>query len=330
MFALDASACGDDTEADLSGPDVEAPAPPDWRAMAVPTSAQLLGVWGRDAAEAYAVGWEGTVLRWDGQVWIEETTPTSEPLTEVSGVPTDPDNPAVGGPVFAVGWSGTLLVRENDGVWRDVPQTTTSTVDLLGVHIAAPDQGLAVGDQGTVLAWDGEVWSEVDFAVPSEFSGELVRPRTALFGVRSAQGDRWVISGAGGASYRSSGGTARFESLDTRESLPLRGVWGPARGTVYTVGLQGVVLRLTNQWRRDGDGLPDAFLFGVWGQDESDVTVVGWGGTILRRQDGGWQEETVERDVDLRDVWVDAATGRAFAVGARGTILTRTATVSAP
>ena len=296
--------------------------PPPWSRMAVPTDAQLLGVWGRTSSAAYAVGWNGTALAFDGERWRAETTTATVPLTEVAGAPEDP---AV---TFAVGWGGTILARTEAGVWAPAPRTSTTSADLFGVHLSAADLGFAVGDAGTVLVWDGLTWADADFAVTSELSGQLVRPRTALAGVFSANGRDWVVTGAGGASYRTPNRGASFEALDTRESVPLRGVWGPNAGTVYAVGLEGLVLRLTNRWRRDGDALPTRFLFGVWGRDGSDVTVVGWGGTTLRRFGGDWFVERSGSEVDLRDVWVDAPTGRAFAVGARGTILTRTSTIS--
>lgn len=301
---------------------------PDWSPMPVPTEVQLLGVWGRTSSEAYAVGWDGTILRWDGFSWgLESTAEVNVPLTDVAGTLLDPDQPEAPTITVAVGWDGTVLSRNQDGTWSPAPQTVTTTASLSAVHLAAPDRGLAVGDAGTVLAWDGVAWTPADFAVPSEATQGLIRPTTALAGTWSEDGNRWVISGAGGASYRSAGVVSSFEILDTRESIPFRGVWGSG-AAIYTVGLEGVVLRLTNRWRRDSDGLPDVFMFGIWGRNDADITAVGWRGTIARRIDGEWQVEASGTEVDLRDVWVDAETGFALAVGPRGTILTRTSSVT--
>lgn len=313
------AACGSD---DGAGGDLgEAPpVPPDWSLMAVPTEAQLLGVWGQTSSAAWAVGWEGTVLLWDGMTWNLESTTATVPLTDVAGPPDGSSGP------FAVGWAGTLLERR-DGVWMDAPRTTTTTADLSGVFFLDDGTGLAVGDRGTVLSWNGLTWTDADFSVISELSGERIQPRSALSGVWGA-GGQWYLSGAGGASF--TGAPGNFEALDTRESVPLRGVWGVSRNEVYCVGLDGLVLRLAGRWRRDAAELPRTFLFGVWGRDGADVTAVGWSGTIARRARGEWSQETVERAVDLRDVWVDAPTGFAVAVGARGTILTRTSSVTLP
>lgn len=313
-------ACGD-APAPVDPDAPEAPPPPEWSLMATPTEAQLLGVWGRTSSEAYAVGWDGTVLRWDGIEWLQETSTATVPLTDVAG----PPEPELG-PVYAVGWGGVLLERQPDGRWIDAVRTTSTTRDLFGVHFLSETEGAAVGEAGTVLRWDGLSWVDVDFAVTSELSGELVQPRTTLSGVWGVN-ERWFFTGAGGSSYRSQR-LESFEALDTRESVPLRGVWGSGAGNVYCVGLDGLVLRLTNRWRRQSSDLPRNFLFGVWGRDADDLTVVGWRGTIGRWVLDEWRLERPERVVDLRDVWVDAPSGFALAVGARGTILTRTASVT--
>lgn len=312
-------ACGDDSGTGMELGDAP-PLPPTWTLMSVPTEAQLLGVWGQTSSAAWAVGWDGTVLAWDGLGWNLESTTATVPLTDVAGPPDGSSGP------FAVGWEGTLLQRTG-GVWMDAPRTTTTSVDLSGVFFLEDGTGLAVGDEGTVLIWEGIQWAEADFSIISELSGERVRPRTALSGVWGAAG-RWYISGAGGASF--AGVPGDFEALDTRESVPLRGVWGVSRNEVYCVGLDGLILRLGGRWRRDASDLPRTFMFGVWGRNDDDVTAVGWSGTVARRVGGTWMLETVERSVDLRDVWVDAPTGFAVAVGARGTILTRTSSVTLP
>lgn len=315
--------CGEDitpppTDAGPSGP------APDWSVMATPGEQQLMGVWGRTSTEAYAVGWDGVALRYDGTAWRRETTTATAPLTEVSG------SPEPGGPVLAVGWQGTLLIRDPSGAWTDAPRSSTTTADLFGVHLSSATLGFAVGDVGTLLRWDGERWSDVDFSVPSELSNQQVRPRTALAGIHSADGRRWLITGAGGASFVTPDAGGRFEALNTRVSVPLRGVWMSATGSAYAAGLSGTVLRFENRWRGESQRLTTRFLFGTWGASDADVTVVGWAGTALRRFEGEWYADRTGTGVDLRDVWVDRETGQAFAVGARGTILTRTSSAPSP
>lgn len=295
----------------------------------VPTGEDLLAVWGRAADDVYAVGFDGTVIHYDGTAWTRETTTSTQPLTAVHGLPrapdalpTDPTHRTV-----AVGWKGTILERAQDGTWSPAASTSTATDDLFGVALGEEESGLAVGDGGRVLGFDGTTWLDVPFAVPGEFSGELIEPKGVLKGVWTGNGQRYYISGSGGATYRSASGYASFEALDTTVSEPLRGIWGTANDNVYVVGLDSLILRYSGQWRRvvnnGASDVPRTFLFGVWGRNSEDITLVGWSGVAIRRLDGAWIAEDTTVKSDLRGVWVDAETGLTFAVGSAGTVLRR-------
>jgi hypothetical protein len=325
-----------------------------WFQDEVPTDAEFLAVWGRSRDDVWAVGWDGTIAHYDGMAWRLETTTATVPLTGISGAPYpndfDPDDPmdvAELGPVFAVGWGGTILQRQPNGVWVDAPRaagTATITTNLFDIHVHDEERALAVGDGGTVFAWDGTEWSNPAFEVPGDFSGELIQPRVALQGVWTPNGDDFTIVGSSGASYRSSGVANAFSSLDTRIAEPLRGVWGTGNGNVYAVGLDSIILRFRNgQWQRQRDDgiaeLPTTFLFGIDGRGNNDFLIVGWRGVAIRRAGGRYVREETSVDVDLRDVWVapieriepypeelpevEVAVDVAFAAGTNGTILRR-------
>lgn len=324
-------ACGQQTTDRPDAGPAEVIEPPVWTIeLGVPTNQDLLAIWGRSVDDVYAVGWNGTVVHYDGVNWRLETTTSTQPLTAVHGrpraedaLPTDPDPP-----VMAVGWNGTLLARGPDGSWAPAPSTSTRTEDLFGISLGADDSGLAVGDRGHVLGWDGMEWTALPFTVPGEFSGEPIAPKGVLKGVWSANGRRYYITGSGGAAYRSASGYDRFEALDTRISDPLRGVWGTGNSNVYAVGLDSLIMRFSGQWRRvqnnGADTLPRTFLFGVSGQSEADITAVGWKGIAVRLVDGAWISESTGVQNDLRSVWVDPETGVAFAVGSTGRVIRRT------
>ncbi len=302
-----------------------------WTQEEVPSDADLLAVWGYSATDVWAVGFGGTVLHYDGIAWTEEVSTTTITLTSVGGLPEDPDAdpPGVLGSVFAVGWGGTIIERNAAGTWGPAVKTagSTQTEDLFSVFVGDNDSALAVGDGGRIWVWDGMIWSLARFAVPGEFSGELIEPKGVLKGVWSGNGNRYYITGSGGAAYRSGGVANSFEALDTRVSDPLRGVWGTGNNNVITVGLERLVLRFSNRWRRvDPDDLvtiPRVFFMDVSGTSQDDVTVVGWQGTVARFDGESWVREVTEVEQDLRGVWSDPATGLTFAVGSQGTILRR-------
>lgn len=284
-----------------------------WSAESVSTDAELLTIWGRSRDEVWAGGWDGVIVHFNGRRWVEETTTATVPITGISGtpVPRDPPMDFIPGPIFAVGWGGTILQRRDDGVWVDAPRavgTATVTDDLFDIHVHDDERALAVGDTGTIFVWDGVEWSHPRFRVPGAFSGELIEPRGALHSVWSPNGDNYSIVGSGGAAYRSDGVAASFEALDTRIAEPLRGVWGTGNNNVYAVGLDSTILRFRNgQWRRvreDGaDDLPVTFLFGVDGRGGNNILAVGWRG-VTARFNGRWVREVSQTAFDLRDVWV--------------------------
>jgi len=344
--------CDQNTGDDFVRPDAGPEEVIIWFEEDVPTDSQYMSVWGRSHENVWAVGWDQTIIHYDGRSWRQEPIETTRsstvslPITSVHGTPIPPDAPVDDptfdpGPVFAVGWEGLILQRDVDGIWREAPKaagTATITEDLFGVFVHGPENAMAVGDTGTIWTWDGIEWSRPRFRVPGEFSGDLIEPRGKLHAVWTRNGNRYYVVGSGGAAYRSTGEPTDFDAIDTRFSEPLRGVWGTANDNVYTVGLDSLILRFTNQWRRIRDNgaedVPTTFLFGIHGRRGNDFMVVGWRGIALHF-DGRWNVENTFADADLRSVWMaprvpafpeDPASPDldvAFAVGTSGTVLRR-------
>jgi hypothetical protein len=303
----------------------------------IPTQQDLFSVWGSSLKDIYAVGWNATIIHYDGMKWKMESTTSTQPLQAVHGLPPImPMQPA--STVFAVGWRGTILQRNASGMWTRLPvyscarctvASTTLAQDLFGLSIASMTSGIAVGDKGRVFGWDGRTWRLVHLRVPGGLTMAPIEPLGVLKSAWTSSGDHYFVSGSGGASYESSGGFMNWDALDTRISDQLRGTWGvPGDNPVYAVGLNGLVIRYDgSQWtivRDQGAAmLPKEFLFGVDGMSGGDVTIVGWRGVAIRYLNGMWFEESTGTTEDLRGVWIDQATGTAFAVGAAGTVIRR-------
>lgn len=326
-------ACSDDTGGLDAGVDFDGGAPPVWVLEEnVPTDEELLGVWGRAADDVYAVGWNGTIVHWDGVAWTVEPTTATVALTAVHGIPAPPPmdppdpNPPPPGPIFAVGHDGTILTK-NGADWVDAAPTSTHTEDLFDVHVGNDQIAIAVGDGGRVMAWDGIVWDKITMYVPGEFSGALIEPKSTLQAVWSGNGNRFYIAGSGGAAYRSNGGIQGFELIDTRVSTPLRALWGTGNNNVFAVGLDSLILRFNGGWQRvrnnGADELPKRFLFGVSGTGGNDITIVGWDGLIVRYDGESWFQEVTFEERDFRAIWVDPVTQVAYAVGASGMVMRR-------
>lgn len=328
---------GDAGDGDTGLGVADAGVPPVWNEQTnVPTTEDLFAVWGRAVDDVWAVGWNSTIVHYDGFAWTKETTTSTIPLTDIHGRPKPADPATPPGAIFACGWGGTILQRDITGNWAKVQlyggtgrPTSTATQDLFSLYTAADDSAIAVGDQGRVLGWDGRRWSIIKFVVLGEISGRPISPLEVLKASFSRNPDRYWIVGSGGSTYRSSGVLSSFESVPTEVPDPLHGVWGSiGGGPLYAVGLGGLVLGFDNgQWRRirgeNDDSIPNVFLSDIDGLSGSDITVVGWRGIAVRFLNGQWYKEETGIVSDLRGVWVDPETGTAFAVGAHGTIIRR-------
>eukprot|EP00960_Hanusia_phi_P001952 56362-Hanusia_phi.AAC.3 len=85
-----------------------------WVAIASSVADSLFGVWVKGPEQAFAVGGNGTVLRWNGTDWLREAVPTKEDLYAVDG---DKVGTAVvvggGGTVLSWHWSQTFMALES-------------------------------------------------------------------------------------------------------------------------------------------------------------------------------------------------------------------------
>jgi len=109
----------------------------------VPQGNSLLKVWGKDAANVWAVGNGGTILKWNGSAWSSQSSGTTQFLNSVWG--SDASN------VWAVGNGGTVL-KWNGSAWSS--QSSGTTQSLNSVWGSDASNIWAVGNGGTILNGD--------------------------------------------------------------------------------------------------------------------------------------------------------------------------------
>ena len=111
-----------------------------WTQMESGTDADLNSVTGYSLDNAWAVGADGTALRYDGSRWQATTTGVTVPLWSVFA-PNASD-------VFAVGNNGVAL-RYRGGAWESMPTGVSN--NLYAVHGVSAANMWAVGNRGTAL-----------------------------------------------------------------------------------------------------------------------------------------------------------------------------------
>ena len=154
-----------------------------------PTMWRLYSVFMVSADDGWAVGDQGTIIRWNGTAWYNVTSPTKDSLLSVFMVDAN-DGWAVG--EGSTG-TGVALIRWNGTSWNKVTCPTTDW--LFSVFMVDANEGWAVGKEGTIIRWNGAAWNNITSPTQSHlFSVFLV-----------SADDRWVVGAGWGGLYRWTG-----------------------------------------------------------------------------------------------------------------------------
>jgi hypothetical protein len=149
-----------------------------WAQEAVPTQADLSGVWGTRADNLYAVSASGEILHFDGSEWqILELLPGS--LNAVWGY----------GEEFVAVVGELGLIAHFDGTeWQQSQETTTQT--LRAIHGTSASDVFAAGE-AAVVHFDGTRWDPVRTS-GYRFMEVLAFPEVVQFADEDAQHTRIV------------------------------------------------------------------------------------------------------------------------------------------
>ncbi|HEX4931804.1 MAG TPA: hypothetical protein VFV33_01415 [Gemmatimonadaceae bacterium] len=166
--------------------------------------------------------------------------------------------------------------------WTRVPAvTTTRLTDVWGA--SAADVWI-VGDDGTILHYDGRAWTRALEGVTAKFTG--------VWG--SGPSDVWAVgyrsfTDATCIVYRYDGRAWSAVALPVGiRALPLTDIWGSSASNVWAVGLAGQMLHYDGVRWRDASVDPWLTFERIWGTSPSDAWIVG-PGTVVRGDATGWR-----------------------------------------
>lgn len=264
-----------------------------WRAHTSGTTNTLWGVWGTGDNDVYAVGIEGTILRYDGVDWAPETSNTNFALFDIWGSgPSD---------IFAVGDWGTI-VHYNGNTWA--VQLTGTTNYFYGVWGSAPNDVYAVGLSGAIYHYDGSTWSPMASNTPA-----------TLYDVHgSSSSDIWAV-GDGGVIMHYNGSVWSEVTTGGQELRAVRSFGSIA----YAAGRMATILRFDDTWSQVTPPTTVGFM-GLWGTAADDLYVVGADGVYHSPSGTAFMAETLPTSNSRLAVWGDGA-GVVYVVGELGTIL---------
>jgi hypothetical protein len=307
-----------------------------WTDHSLAIDVALTDIEGTGPNDVWAVGNDGAIVHYDGNTWTTPNTLTSEELWDVSGTSDDD--------VWAVGDNGTVLHRDENG-WSALSFPTTERVG--GVWAAAPDDVWIGADDGNLYHYDGdgfEIAYEPVYAISylwgraaddvwaagggdlHHYDGESWTPFDAPF---SGFDDIWASSATDVWFSRGRSGWSRFRDGTWTSGTETVGfLWGTGPDDIWSVHDGPGILH----W--DGESWTSLGLAAISQPHDmaasasTNLWIVGalgttdfFDGTTLSHVT---TTQTDDLDAGLNGVWV-SPTGRAYAVGQSGTIVTHEA-----
>ncbi len=283
-----------------------------------PTSNTLRGVWLESLSLGFSVGNAGTILKYDGNVWISMTSPTATQLNKVAS-----DTPGVTAPntkgAWAIGQSGVIVNYDTSTeTWAlDAQSGAITTQHLNGILIYDINSlMIAVGANGTIIGWDGTTWSVVTSGTAQVLRGIAWDDNL----------DLWIC-GDNGTLLKSTDSGVTWFSVPSGVTKRLNYIWFTAsRDKGYAVGEDGTILKIipsTNTVSVIPTELPTgtgSMLNSIEITSESSGFLVGNSGNILYWDGDDFYEVSSPTQYALADA-AGTSVNVVFAVGVDGTIL---------
>ena len=265
----------------------------------------LRGVWGSSSNDVFFVGDSGHVFHYDGSncyTMVDAQTSEIAMLYDIWGTAEND--------VFAVGGNFGEILHYDGNNWSGMRRTEEEQ-NLYGVWGYTPTDVFAVGDNGIILRYDGETWSEM--------KSEATLPLHGIWG--SSPEDIFAVGHAGTVLHYDGNDWTSMYLGSQAQGTVLYDVWGSAGNDVYVVGESssyvgqntGIVYHYNGAiWSQvmlnfSLNGLyTGKSLYGVWGSSDKNVFAVGgefYGGGILNYNGGTWVEMESEIPSFLFDIW---------------------------
>ena len=235
-----------------------------WSSVLMPTES-LFAVWGSSSTDVWVTGDSKKVWRWDGTMW-NSVAPPSGGLVGF----TDIWGSSASDIWFTVGASsivGGYIMHWDGSAWTKVFPVDKAG-ELTGVWANSASNAWAVGTSGTILRWNGTIWS----ASPSTSREQL----NDVGG--SSASDVWAV-GDSGTILRWSG--TAWSTSRSGTGQVLSSVWSASPSNAWVVGTGGTMLHWDGTaWSAIPSGTT-ADLLTVWGSSAADVWAAGANGTML-------------------------------------------------
>ncbi|PKQ27594.1 MAG: hypothetical protein CVT63_07195, partial [Candidatus Anoxymicrobium japonicum] len=238
---------------------------------------------------AWAVGNNGTIIRFNGEVWSTQTSGTTNNLHAVSA--RDASN------VLAAGEKGTnpqwatAVVTSNKGTTWTATTATNTAETINGVHYYSAAKAVACANNGITLTWSGGVWTPHTVTIGGETCTNDV------YSIVSQNANSTWALGEGGLRIKS--GDLGVTWTDASASITHKHIYGVSRydqNNSFGVGDTGCIIHTSDggvNWSLQTSGV-SSDLYSVSAADASTAWAVGASGVILKTTNAGvnWDAQT--------------------------------------
>jgi hypothetical protein len=171
--------------------------------------------------------------------------------------------------------------------WQEMNSHTTA--ELNGLWVFAKDNVFAIGNNGTVIHYDGTKWS--DFVKPTNLA------LAAIWG--SSPSDIFVLASSMAFHYDGS-------SWSTQIDAPThfgQALWGVDGANVFGAGLLGMTGRYDGTKWMWADQTPPATVGALWGTNANNVYGAGTNGVVFHYSNSAWTSQSTTTNHVLTGIW---------------------------
>jgi len=177
-----------------------------------------------------------------------------------------------------------------EGIWGDV---TSGLNDVWGI---SSSDVFAVGSAGTIIHYDGSVWSQMNSGTTSSLVDVWGSSANDVYAVGVSDG---IVLHYDGESWTTIGGGTSYSRWRW-------GVWGSSSSDVFVVGQEGIIEHYDGSTWTFMDNPDSHWLYAIWGISSSDVFAAGDHGTVLHYDGSTWtnmNHPDSPDDEQIMDIW---------------------------
>ncbi len=169
-----------------------------------------------------------------------------------------------------------------------------SSPNLFGIWGSSKDNIYAVGEQHTILHYDGKEWNRIN--IPGDKNGE-----SYFYSVWGLSKSDIYFVGDLGIIYHFDGKS--FTKLNIPTKNWLTGIWGKGRNNLYVIGEDGTFFHYNGSAWKDVS-IGRNCIFDIIGLEDGSFYTAGFGNIVVKQSKGVQAEILVENCEFISDIWI--------------------------